>query len=146
VTEPKATFSPCFGGPFLMWHPSKYAELLAEKMKKHQANAWLVNTGWSGGSYGVGARLKLAITRKIIDAIHTGALANAAMTPDPVFGVGIPKECPGVPAEILTPKQTWKDKAAYDQTAKKLAGLFCNNFKKYEANASQAIRDAGPKA
>jgi phosphoenolpyruvate carboxykinase (ATP) len=145
VTEPKATFSPCFGGPFLMWHPSKYAELLAEKMKKHQTNAWLVNTGWSGGSYGVGARLKLAITRKIIDAIHTGNLANAATTSDPVFGVGIPKECPGVPAEILTPRQTWQDKGAYDQTAKKLAGLFRDNFKKYEANASQAIRDAGPK-
>jgi phosphoenolpyruvate carboxykinase (ATP) len=145
VTEPKATFSPCFGGPFLLWHPSKYAELLAEKMKKHQANAWLVNTGWSGGSYGVGARLKLALTRKIIDGIHTGALAKAATTADPVFGVGIVTECPGVPSEVLTPRQTWQDKNAYDATAKKLASLFQNNFKKYEANASEAIRAAGPR-
>src|SRR5699024_9008658 len=83
VTEPKATFSPCFGGPFLMWHPNKYAELLADKMKKHQTNAWLVNTGWSGGAYGVGARLKLALTRRIIDGIHTGTLAEAPTTPDP---------------------------------------------------------------
>ncbi len=146
VTEPKATFSPCFGGPFLMWHPSKYAELLADKMKKHQVNAWLVNTGWSGGSYGVGSRLKLCSLRKIIDAIHTGALANSAITPDPVFGVGIVKECPGVPSEVLTPRQTWQDKDAFDATAKKLAGLFRDNFKKYEANASAEVRAAGPAA
>jgi phosphoenolpyruvate carboxykinase (ATP) len=146
VTEPQATFSPCFGGPFLMWHPSKYAELLAAKMKQHQTNAWLVNTGWSGGSYGVGKRLKLALTRKMIDAIHSGKLADVATTSDPVFGVRIPKECPGVPSEVLTPRSTWEDRQTYDATAKKLAGLFRENFRKYEANASDEIRAAGPNA
>lgn len=146
VTEPQATFSPCFGGPFLMSHPSKYAELLAAKMKQHQTNAWLVNTGWSGGSYGVGKRLKLALTRRMIDAIHGGKLADAATNQDPVFGVRIPKECPGVPSEVLTPRLTWQDKQAYDTTASKLAGLFRENFKKYEANTSGEIRAAGPKA
>src|SRR5436190_17461385 len=140
VTEPQATFSPCFGGPFLMWHPSKYAELLATKMKQHQTNAWLVNTGWSGGAYGVGKRLKLALTRKMIDAIHGGTLADAATSPDPVFGVRIPKECPGVPSEILTPRLTWQDSSSYDATARKLAGLFHDNFKKYAANVSDEVR------
>lgn len=146
VTEPQATFSPCFGGPFLVWHPSKYAEILAAKMKQHQTNAWLVNTGWSGGSHGVGKRMKLAITRKIIDAIHSGKLGSAKTTADPVFGVHIVAACDGVPSEILTPRLTWKDQSAYDSTAKKLAGLFRENFKKYEANASAEIRAAGPQA
>jgi phosphoenolpyruvate carboxykinase (ATP) len=144
VTEPQATFSPCFGGPFLMWHPSKYAELLAQKMKQHKTNAWLVNTGWSGGSHGVGKRLKLALTRKMIDAIHSGNLASAATTADPVFGVNIVTECHGVPSEVLTPRLTWQDKGAYDATAKKLANLFRENFRKYEADASAEVRAAGP--
>jgi phosphoenolpyruvate carboxykinase (ATP) len=145
VTEPQATFSPCFGGPFLMWHPGKYAELLAEKMKQHKTNAWLVNTGWSGGSYGVGKRLKLALTRKMIDAIHEGKLAEAATTADPIFGLSIPNQCPGVPSEVLTPRLTWQDKQACDATTKKLAGLFRENFKKYEAHASSEVRAAGPR-
>jgi phosphoenolpyruvate carboxykinase (ATP) len=145
VTEPQATFSPCFGGPFLMWSPAKYAELLAEKMKRHETNAWLVNTGWSGGSYGVGKRLKLALTRKMIDAIHSGELATAETAADPVFGVRTVTACPGVPSEILTPRLTWKDKSAYDATARKLAGLFQTNFRKYEAGASDEVRAAGPK-
>ena len=105
VTEPQATFSPCFGGPFLVWRPSKYAELLAAKMQQHKANAWLVNTGWSGGAYGVGSRMKLKLTRAIINAIHSGELARAETVRDPVFGFAVPTACPGVPAEILDPAQ-----------------------------------------
>ena len=97
VTEPQATFSPCFGGPFLVWHPSKYAELLAAKMQQHKANAWLVNTGWSGGAYGTGRRMKLKLTRAIINAIHSGELAAAKTAHDPVFGFAVPTACPGVP-------------------------------------------------
>src|SRR5262245_44243793 len=146
VKEPSATFSPCFGGPFLVWHPSKYAELLAEKMQKHKANVWLVNTGWSGGGYGVGKRIKLANTRAILDAIYGGTLAEAAMKRDPVFGFDVPAACPGVPDEILWPRDTWTDKSAYDAAAKKLAGLFTANFKTYEDGASAEMRAAGPKA
>ena len=109
VTEPAATFSPCFGGPFLVWHPAKYAELLAAKLKQHGAHVWLVNTGWSGGAYGTGTRMKLAHTRAIIDAIHAGALADAPAQRDPMFGFDMVTECPGVPAEILTPRNTWAD-------------------------------------
>ena len=144
VTEPQATFSPCFGGPFLVWHPSKYAELLAEKMRKHNAHVWLVNTGWSGGAYGVGKRIKLNHTRAIIDAIHAGALANAKTKRDPVFGFDVVTEVPGVPAEILVPRETWADKAAYDAAAKKLAGLFLKNFKTYAAGASAEVKAPRP--
>ena len=146
VTEPQATFSPCFGGPFLMWHPAKYAELLAAKLKQHQANVWLVNTGWSGGSYGTGSRMNLKITRAIISAIHSGALANVNTQTDPVFGFEVPTACPGVSAEILTPRSTWKDPTAYDATARRLAGLFRENFKKYETNVGPEVGFAGPKA
>jgi phosphoenolpyruvate carboxykinase (ATP) len=104
VTEPQATFSPCFGGPFLVWHPSKYAELLAAKMREHGSRVWLVNTGWSGGAYGAGKRMKLANTRAIVDAIHSGALAGAKTVRDPVFGFNVATECPGVPGEILLPR------------------------------------------
>jgi phosphoenolpyruvate carboxykinase (ATP) len=144
VTEPQATFSPCFGGPFLVWHPSKYAELLATKMERHQANAWLVNTGWTGGAHGVGSRMKLKLTRAIITAIHSGALAQVETARDPVFGFAVPTCCPGVPAEILIPRNTWSDPAEYDLTARKLAGLFLGNFEKYAAEASAEVRGAGP--
>ncbi len=144
VTEPQATFSPCFGGPFLVWHPAKYAELLAEKMKDHEANVWLVNTGWSGGSYGVGARVKLKYSRAILDAIHSGALVHAPTTVDPIFGFKVVTECPGVPSEILVPRDTWSDKAAYDQTASKLARLFADNFKMYEGGVSAQVKAAAP--
>jgi phosphoenolpyruvate carboxykinase (ATP) len=146
VTEPQATFSPCFGGPFLVWHPMKYAGLLAEKMQKHKSNVWLVNTGWSGGAHGVGKRMKLSLTRAIIDAIHSGELAKVKTTPDSIFGVGVVAECPGVPREVLTPRETWADKAAFDATARKLCGLFQDNFKKYEENVAREVKDAGPKA
>ena len=142
VTEPEATFSPCFGGPFLVWHPNKYAELLAAKMKRHQARVWLVNTGWSGGAYGVGKRISLKNTRTIIDAIHDGALGRARIERDPVFGFDVVRECPGVPADILRPRDAWNDKTAYDATATRLAGLFRDNFRKYESSVSEEIKAA----
>jgi phosphoenolpyruvate carboxykinase (ATP) len=144
VTEPQATFSPCFGGPFLVWRPSKYAELLATKMQQHKANAWLVNTGWSGGSHGTGARMKLKLTRAIINAIHSGELAKAETKQDPLFGFAVPTACSEVPAEILIPRNTWADKSSYDATAKKLAGLFRSNFEKYADGASSEVKAAGP--
>jgi phosphoenolpyruvate carboxykinase (ATP) len=144
VAEPQATFSPCFGGPFLVWHPMKYAEMLAERIRTHRVNVWLVNTGWSGGPHGVGKRMKLGITRAIIDAVHSGQLASAATVPDPVFGVGVVRECPDVPREVLTPRETWADKAAYDATARKLAGLFAANFEQYKDAVSEEVRTALP--
>lgn len=144
VKEPSATFSPCFGGPFLVWHPNKYAELLAAKMRQHQSRVWLVNTGWSGGGYGIGKRIKLAHTRAIIDAIHSGALASAKVQRDAVFGFEIVTECPNVSAEILRPRDTWSDPASYDAAARKLAGLFVNNFKNYEAGVNAEVRGASP--
>jgi len=145
VKDPEPTFSACFGGPFLVWHPTKYAELLAEKLRKHGAQTWLVNTGWSGGAYGVGSRIKLRYTRAIIDAIHAGTLAGVPTVEDPVFGLQVPTSCPEVPAEMLSPRNTWADKAAYDDKAKKVASLFRENFKKYEAQASAEVRGAGPR-
>jgi len=145
VTEPQATFSACFGSPFLVWHPPKYAELLAEKMRQHGSHAWLVNTGWSGGAYGAGERMSLQYTRAIIHAIHDGSLAQAATETDPVFGLEMPTQCANVPHEILIPKNTWSDKKAFDATAAKLAGLFVENFKEFESEESEAIKAAGPK-
>jgi phosphoenolpyruvate carboxykinase (ATP) len=144
VTEPQATFSPCFGGPFLVWHPNKYAELLAAKMRQHQARVWLVNTGWGGGRYGVGKRISLAHTRAIVDAIHGGALAAARTERDPVFGFDVVTECPHVPREILLPRRAWSDPSAYDAAARHLADLFRRNFRTYEAGVSAEIRAAGP--
>ena len=144
ITEPQATFSPCFGGPFLVWHPAKYAELLAEKMQRHQADAWLVNTGWSGGSYGTGSRMKLRYTRAIINAIHDGSLAKSATKTDPVFGLEVPTTCPEIPAEILFPQNTWSNQVAFNATANRLASLFAANFQKYESDASAEVKAAGP--
>lgn len=144
VSEPQVTFSPCFGGPFLVWHPAKYAELLAAKMKQHRTNVWLVNTGWSGGAYGTGKRMKLPVTRAIVDAIHAGRLAGGPRRKDPTFGFDIVTACPHVPPEMLEPRQTWADPEAYDATAKKLAGLFRMNFEAYEAHTSAKVKAAGP--
>lgn len=144
VTDPEATFSPCFGGPFLVWHPTKYAELLAAKVKKHGAETWLVNTGWSGGSFGVGSRMKLSYTRAIVDAIHSGELKDVETVVDPTFGLAVPTKVAGVPDEILKPRNTWADKAAFDATAMKLAHLFKANFVQYDAKASDAVKAAGP--
>src|SRR5262249_3321256 len=142
--EPSATFSACFGGPFLVWHPNKYAELLAGKMKQHGTRVWLVNTGWSGGGYGTGERLKLGKTRRILDAIHIGGPVKAKTQRDPVFGFDVLTECPSVPADILTPRNVWADKTAFDATAKKLAGLFIKNFAAYEGGVSAEVKAAGP--
>jgi phosphoenolpyruvate carboxykinase (ATP) len=145
VTDPEATFSPCFGGPFLVWHPAKYAELLAERIRRHNVDVWLVNTGWSGGAYGTGQRMKLSFTRAIVDAIHSGALRDVRTKNDPVFGLAIPESCPGVPDEILFPRNTWDDKAAYDATCRKLAKLFADNFQHYEEVAGKDVSEAGPR-
>lgn len=134
IKEPSATFSPCFGGPFLVWHPRKYAELLAAKIRKYNSRVWLVNTGWSGGAYGVGKRIKLVHTRTIIDGIHNGTLAKVRTQPDPFFGFNVVPECLGVPNEILVPRNSWADKASYDFAAKRLLQLFQENFKKYEGD------------
>jgi len=142
VTDPEATFSACFGAAFLVWHPNKYATLLAEKMQQHGAKAWLVNTGFTGGGYGVGHRMSLKHTRAIIDAINEDALANVPTVSDPIFGVGIPKEVPGVPTDILTPRNTWADKDAFDRAARKLAGLFSNNFEQFKEGCSPEILKA----
>ncbi len=145
VTEPTATFSACFGAAFLVRHPAVYANLLAEKIRQHGANVWLVNTGWSGGAYGVGSRIKLGHTRGIIDAIHDGTLEQADYETDPIFGFQVPKSCGELPVEILNPKNTWADQNAFQQTAVKLAKLFQNNFRQFEAESSDDICNAGPK-
>jgi phosphoenolpyruvate carboxykinase (ATP) len=145
VTEPKPTFSACFGAPFLPLHPGKYADMLGKKMEKHHVNVRLINTGWTGGAYGVGNRMKLSYTRAMISAALNGCLDNVETTIDPVFGFAIPKNVPGVPGEILIPKNTWSDKAAYDGKAKFLACLFVKNFEKYAGGVSKEILGAGPK-
>lgn len=144
VSEPQATFSPCFGGPFLVWHPGKYAELLADKISRHNAKVWLVNTGWSGGSHGHGARMKLSITRSIIEAIHSRQLDDAPCVADPQFGFDVVTRCPGVDSHILVPKNTWADENAYAQTAARLAELFRKNFETYAEGVSAEVRAAGP--
>jgi phosphoenolpyruvate carboxykinase (ATP) len=146
VTEPTATFSTCFGAPFMVLHPGVYADLLGKKIEQHKAACWLVNTGWSGGPYGVGERMKIKYTRAMIRAILNGTLADVETTPDPVFGVGVPASCPDVPGEVLVPRNTWADKAAYDEKAHHLARLFNENFKKYSDGVSEEVRAAAPKA
>eukprot|EP00928_Gymnodinium_smaydae_P087937 TRINITY_DN72108_c0_g1_i1.p1 TRINITY_DN72108_c0_g1~~TRINITY_DN72108_c0_g1_i1.p1 ORF type:complete len:404 (-),score=6.20 TRINITY_DN72108_c0_g1_i1:132-1343(-) len=151
IKEPQATFSACFGAAFIMLHPTRYAAMLAEKMQKHGATGWLVNTGWSSGSYGVGRRIKLQYTRKIIDGIHAGSLLNAKYSKTDIFGLEIPDAIDGVPSEILHPENTWPDKTAYREALLKLAGLFRNNFEKFasyrigkDSNLTEEIQAAGP--
>jgi phosphoenolpyruvate carboxykinase (ATP) len=145
ITEPQTTFSACFGAAFLPLHPTKYAELLGEKMKQHKVNVWLINTGWTGGAYGVGSRMKLSFTRAMIRAALAGKLDNVQFEAHPVFGVQMPTSCPDVPAEILNPRNTWADKNAYDTQANKLASQFNNNFKKYAEYANAEILAGAPK-
>jgi len=146
VTEPQTTFSACFGRVFLPLHPTKYAELLGQKLDEHSdVNVWLINTGWSGGSYGVGSRMSLKYTRAMITAAMNGELNNVEYTAHPVFGVLVPQSCPNVPAEILNPRDTWTDKEAYDKKANELAQLFVKNFAKYADQANDEIRSAAPK-
>jgi phosphoenolpyruvate carboxykinase (ATP) len=145
VLEPEATFSTCFAAPFLPLHPTRYAELLHERLQAHGAPVWLVNTGWTGGAYGVGHRFPLAHTRALLRAVLTGVLADVPFKPDPVFGVLVPEGCPGVPTELLQPRNTWRNVAEYDAQARKLAELFRSNFEKYAAQATEAVRAAGPR-
>ena len=131
VTEPQATFSTCFGAPFLPLPPARYANLLKEKIAKHGSHVWLVNTGWTGGGYGVGNRMKLSHTRAMINAAFSGQLDEVEFATDPVFGLQVPTQCPGVPADVLMPRNTWADKAAYDVQANELKAMFEENFKKF---------------
>jgi phosphoenolpyruvate carboxykinase (ATP) len=144
VTEPQATFSACFGAVFLVWHPTKYAEMLGELLRKHGSQVWLVNTGWSGGAYGTGKRMKLSYTRAMVRAALSGALDGSTFNTDPVFGLHLPTWVPDVPAEVLDPRGTWADGAAYDAQARKLAGMFRENIKKFGEAVSPAILGAGP--
>ncbi len=144
VTEPKPNFSPCFGGPFLPRPPRVYADMLAERVEKHGANVWLLNTGWSGGPYGVGNRFKLAYTRAMVTAILDGSLANASFETEPVFGLSIPTSVTGVPSEVLAPRNTWSSGEEYDSKAKNLASRFRDNDAQYEM--ADAVRAAGPRA
>ncbi len=132
ITEPTVTFSTCFGAPFLPLRPKAYADLLGEKLKRHGSNVWLINTGWSGGSYGVGSRMKLGYTRAMIAAAFSGHLDAIRFETDPVFGLSVPTECPGVPAEVLMPRNTWADKDAYDRKANELLAMFTKNFEKFQ--------------
>jgi phosphoenolpyruvate carboxykinase (ATP) len=145
VDEPEATFSTCFAAPFLPLHPTRYAALLNDRLRAHGSQVWLVNTGWAGGPYGVGRRVPLAHTRTMVRAALGGELAGVGHTTDPVFGLAVPQACPGVPAALLRPRDAWPDAAAYDAKAKQLAGLFRANFEAYAAQASEAVRAAGPR-
>ena len=136
ITEPQTTFSACFGSPFLPLHPTKYAEMLGKKMTEGTVKVWLINTGWSGGSYGVGSRMKLSYTRSMITAALTGELEGVEYTNHEVFGLSMPNTCPNVPDELLSPRNTWADKSAYDAKANELAEAFVNNFTKYADNAN----------
>ncbi len=145
VTEPTLTFSACFGKVFLPLHPTKYAELLGEKLKKEKVNVWLLNTGWVGGKYGVGSRIKLSYTRSLITAALSGELDKAEYGTTPFFKLNFPKSCTGVPAEILEPKNAWKDKEAFSQTAQTLAASFVKNFEQYASAANAEILAAAPR-
>lgn len=144
VDEPEATFSACFAEPFLPLHPTRYAELLAERIRRHGSDTWLVNTGWTGGPYGTGHRISIEHTRTIVRAIIGGKLADEPVTPDPVFGLAIPRSCPGVPDAILRPRASWDDPNAYDRRAERLAAAFGRNFKQYRDAVGSAVAAAGP--
>lgn len=144
ITEPQATFSACFGAAFMMWHPNKYAELLARKLRDHRATAWLVNTGWTGGGYGEGSRIKLKYTRAIIDSIHQDAFMDVEWKKDEQFGFQVPVSCPGVPPELLWPKSTWNDPEQYEAVKEQLIQLFRENFRQFKSQVNADIIAAGP--
>jgi phosphoenolpyruvate carboxykinase (ATP) len=146
VTEPQATFSACFGAPFMSLSPNVYAELLGQKIAQHDVEVWLVNTGWSGGPYGVGQRMALAHTRAMVRAALAGALADVPATRDPVFGLAVPTACPSVPPEVLDPRGTWSDPQAYDIQAHRLAAMFAANFEAFASTVTEEVRAAGPRA
>jgi len=145
VTEPQTTFSACFGAPFMPLHPTKYAEMLGEKMKKHDVNVWLINTGWSGGAYGTGERIPLKHTRAMITAILNNQINDVTYVKHEIFGLNMPTSCPDVPSELLNPKNTWENKSDYDLKAKELANAFNKNFEQFADNASDEILEAAPK-
>ncbi len=145
VTEPQATFSACFGAPFMPLHPTVYAELLADKIRRHNSTVWLLNTGWTGGPHGVGHRMELRHTRQMLSEALEGNIDNAEFKIDPVFGLAIPKHVEGVPDEVLIPRNTWDDKEAYDEKADKLASMFAENFEQFKEEASTELIKAGPK-
>jgi phosphoenolpyruvate carboxykinase (ATP) len=145
VTEPKATFSACFGSPFMALPPPVYGRLLGEKVARHGSRCWLINTGWIGGPYGVGRRISITMTRALLRAALAGRLDDAPSREDPVFGWQVPASCPDVPAEVLDPQRVWADPAAYQEGARRLAGRFCENFKRFEAEAPSAVTAAGPR-
>jgi len=144
VTEPRATFSTCFAAPFLPLYPNRYAEMLREKLEVHHSTVWLVNTGWTGGPYGRGSRIKLSYTRALLRAALRGDLNGGPFATDPCFGLQVPQDCSGVPDELLNPRSAWKDSAEYDSRARQLADLFRQDFAPYAAQASQGVRQAGP--
>jgi phosphoenolpyruvate carboxykinase (ATP) len=144
VLEPQPTFSACFGAAFLVWHPTKYAQMLGKLLREHKSSVWLINTGWSGGPYGTGKRMKLAHTRAIVHAVLAGTEEKVETRIDPIFGLAIPTEVDGVPSSVLNPRATWKDGAAYDAQARKLAKMFRENFDKF-GSVDSATKDAGPK-
>ncbi|MEA2575937.1 MAG: phosphoenolpyruvate carboxykinase [Chloroflexia bacterium] len=145
VTEPEPNFSACFGSPFLPLPPMTYARLLGEKIRQHRADVWLVNTGWSGGAYGQGKRMSIAHTRAMVSAALDGSLAQVPTVTDPIFGLQVPTSCPGVPSDVLTPRNTWQDKDAYDQAARNLAQRFKDNFNKFADQVTDEVRNAGPR-
>ncbi|MCG8372447.1 MAG: phosphoenolpyruvate carboxykinase (ATP) [Balneolales bacterium] len=145
VTEPEATFSACFGSPFMPLHPSVYAELLAEKIRKHNAKVWLVNTGWTGGAYGVGSRMKLSYTRKMLTEAIDGKLEKVEYVKDPIFGFQIPIKVSGVSSKLLIPRYTWDDAHEYDRKAQQLAQMFIDNFEQFKDKCSDDINNAAPR-
>jgi phosphoenolpyruvate carboxykinase (ATP) len=146
VTEPKAVFSTCFGAPFLPLNPNVYARMLGENIAKHQARVWLVNTGWTGGPYGVGSRMKIAHTRAMITAALVGQLDGVEYKRHPIFNVDMPTTCAGVPEAVLDPRNTWPDPAQYDDQARKLASMFIENFRAFEHDVAPSVTAAGPRA
>lgn len=144
ITSPKATFSACFGAPFLPLHPGRYAEMLGEKLRQNRVKVWLVNTGWTGGPYGVGRRISLSYTRAMVNAVLEDKLENIRFEKHPVFGMEMPLSCPGVPAQLLNPRDTWKDALAYDEAARRLARQFLDNFEKYSSGVPASVLAAAP--
>ena len=144
IIEPQTTFSACFGAPFMPLHPTKYAEMLGNKMQEHNVNVWLINTGWSGGEYGVGKRMSLKYTRAMITAALNGELANVGFETHNIFGLEMPNTCPNVPTELLNPRNTWDNKRAYDVKVNELAEAFNSNFEQFEEYANEEIMSAAP--
>jgi len=145
IKEPVATFSACFGAAFLPLHPTRYADLLQEKLEKHGSSAFLVNSGWSGGPYGEGDRMSIKATRACVDAIVSGSIHDAEFATDPIFGFEVPTSIPGVEPQLLNPKSTWEDQDAYDKKSKELATMYIKNFEKYEGQGSVDYTKFGPK-